>query len=972
MPPPRILARFSGIVGWWLLVGVGLPLAAEESPPEKLTGAFEAHLGPLIVENCKKCHRGKRPKGQVDLAGIATREQLLEKPELIVKLIDVLESQDMPPENEAQPSEAERVRALQSLQAMLREVAATAPPARVPIRRLNRFQYNNCVRDLFELDRDVFQLSEKLMTRYGNWLTDSSRVMPDRVEVECRSLREEGGLRGVTSYPKDLRAAHGFDNQANQLTLSPLLLDAFLRLSVSIVESPDFNAETVGIWNAFFAAPPPDTDAVAEAEKRIGRFLRVAFRGTVDEQTLQRYAGYARSKLGAGLSFTGSMKSVASAALCSPRFLFRFTPVGERSSELALARRLAFFLWGSAPDEELLRVAESGRLSRSDGLDASLERLLKDPRIERFLDAFPTQWMQLEGVLAATPDPARHRLFHIDPSRPASLQMVLEPLLLFDAVFVEDRAIDELIAPSFAYRSEFLRTWYGSDLEPPAVDEAAVAVENSARERHIEDLRRGRELLETARLALDESLPDRIEKMLETFDAQSAREAWESEQQGLLKETVAFGNWHRIGPFEADNFDEAHTKEFIEAGAVDLTKKRHGKRWTEEMGFVDGKVHELVGANCATYLYREVQSGAARPIEVSLGTDDSFKIWLNGELIIDKRITRGVAPNQDKVELRLEEGRNRLLLKVANGGGGYGFWFQARDSRLSAAALAALRTPAELRSRDQQEVLSEYWRSTAPELAAVREAHAEERRELERRLREADLALERAPKPQDLEGLRRELRRRFDDEMRSKLRSRVFERDAAVDPRYGGIITNGAMLSMTSGPDRTHPIARGAWIIEVIFNDPPPPPPNDVPALDEDASAEHQTIREKFAVHRENPDCAGCHARLDPLGFAMESYDITGRWRDRYENGRDVDASGTLLRRYSFDDAVQFKQSLMQERRRFAKAFTEHLLRFALSRELLPHDSLTVESIVTRAEAEEFRLRALIRHVVLSEAFLQP
>jgi hypothetical protein len=191
------------------------------------------------------------------------------------------------------------------------------------------------------------------------------------------------------------------------------------------------------------------------------------------------------------------------------------------------------------------------------------------------------------------------------------------------------------------------------------------------------------------------------------------------------------------------------------------------------------------------------------------------------------------------------------------------------------------------------------------------------------------------------------------------------------DPRYGGVITSAAMLSMNNGTKRTHPISRGAWIIEVIFNDPPPPPPNDVPPLNEDDGPKNLTIREKFAKHRENPDCAGCHSRLDPLGFALENFDITGRWRDKYDNGREVDASGTLLRKHEFNDIVKFKDSLVKEDKRFAKAFTAHLLRYALARELLPQDTLTVESIVNDAKKEGYRLKSLIHKVILSEAFLQ-
>ncbi|MDA1017161.1 MAG: DUF1588 domain-containing protein, partial [Planctomycetota bacterium] len=233
-------------------------------------------------------------------------------------------------------------------------------------------------------------------------------------------------------------------------------------------------------------------------------------------------------------------------------------------------------------------------------------------------------------------------------------------------------------------------------------------------------------------------------------------------------------------------------------------------------------------------------------------------------------------------------------------------------------------------------------------------------------LDQSQVALKEVPANQDPAKLQQETQQRFEDELRNMMRSQIFERVAASDPRYGGVITNAAVLSMNSGPKRTHPIARGAWIIEVIFNDPPPPPPNDVPPLNEDDSAKELTIREKFAAHRANPSCAGCHSRLDPLGFAMENFDITGRWRDKYENGKSVDASGTLLRKYPFDGVVGFKESLVKEDRRFARAFTSHLLRFALARELGPADSVTIDAIVTKTEKEHFKLKSLIKEVAVS------
>ena len=130
------------------------------------------------------------------------------------------------------------------------------------------------------------------------------------------------------------------------------------------------------------------------------------------------------------------------------------------------------------------------------------------------------------------------------------------------------------------------------------------------------------------------------------------------------------------------------------------------------------------------------------------------------------------------------------------------------------------------------------------------------------------------------------------------------------------------------------------------------------------------TIREQFAKHREHADCAGCHSKLDPLGFAMENFALTGRWRDKYRNGREVDSSGKLMRKHNYQGAVDFKQSLIKEEDRYAKAFVGHLLRFVTSRELEPADTLEIDRITAKVKQDNYRLRTLLREVLLSDAFV--
>jgi len=928
---------------------------------------FDQFLKPFFTKNCVKCHGGEKVKGKVNLKEIANDKQFLANPELIKELIEVIDAADMPPEDEPRLTEAQRANLLATLKTELRAATATAKGERIPIRRLNRFQYNNAVRDLFQLNRDVFPLPEKLMTRQTIYL--NAPKMPDRVNVRSLTLNPADGLREVKAFPKDLRASHGFDNQANQLTLSPLLLDAFLRLSVSIVESPDFNENTVGVWNTLFKPPAEGIDLSADTRKRIAAFLKRAFRGPVEAATVDRYTAYALAKMKQELSFTESMKKVASGVLSSPMFLYRYPATDAKA--YTLASNLSFFLWASGPDDKLLRLAASGELTKPEVLDKTIDHMLADPKIERFLDTFPVQWMQLENILAATPDPKKHRLFMLDKNHPASLQMLCEPLLLFDAVFVENRPVADLINPDFSYQSDFLKDWYTTDLKAPKVDEKKILEQNIP----IKINRKAAEfMIKLAQYDLDvfvESIPSIIEKKADQIDFTEGQAQWEAAQQKALAESAALSPWYHIGPFGAGNFDEAHAKAFIDETNVDLAKTYGKLKWELAKNFVDGKVHTLNGGNSATYLYRTIQSGTARELELSIGTDDSFKIWINDQLITDKKITRGVAPDQDKVRVSLVKGGNKLLFKIANGGGGYGFYFKTQSVPFPVPVVAAMQTDAAERSHEQTAALAEYYLSIAPELEPARKKAASKREILAKVLNQEKDKLNKLPKPRDPRKVQEEMNRRYDDEIRGRLRDETFRRVAAKDPRYGGVITSAAMLSMTSGPRRTHPIARGAWVIEVIFNDPPPPPPNDVPPLNEDASDENLTIREKFAKHRENPDCAGCHSRLDPLGFALENFDITGRWRDKYENGRTVDVSGTLLRKYEFKDIVRFKESITKEDRRFAKAFTAHLMRFALSRELTPGDTLTIDRIINKTANKNFRLRSLLKEVIRSKNFLQ-
>ena len=187
--------------------------------------------------------------------------------------------------------------------------------------------------------------------------------------------------------------------------------------------------------------------------------------------------------------------------------------------------------------------------------------------------------------------------------------------------------------------------------------------------------------------------------------------------------------------------------------------------------------------------------------------------------------------------------------------------------------------------------------------------------------------------------------------------------------RRGGLLGMPAVLAVSSHTYRTSPVLRGAFIMESLLGTPPPPPPANVPPLEDDkAGAAPRTVRERLAQHRASPVCAGCHNRIDPLGFALENYDVMGKWRDE-EAGKKVDASGEMSDGTKIDGPDQLKEALLARKDIFARNLTSKLLGFALGRGLTLEDSCTVDAIVAKLKENGYRSRLLIEEIVLSAPF---
>lgn len=637
----------------------------------------------FFEKHCIACHGPEKQKGKVRLDDLPVAITDQKSAERWDDVLWVIEANEMPPKEQPAIDKQVRKRVVGEIKQMLDAgLSKQAGFPHTPIRRMNRLQYNNAVVDLLELKVDLFALPERMMRSHSNYFNPASGKMPDTVKVGSRPLGKsqlvQPRLLGVGPFPQDLRAEHGFDNRGDHLSLSPLLMEEFLKLSQSIVYSRDFGPKTTGAWGWLFQ--PPGTEAAIEdgVRSRLHLFLTRAFRRSIDDETLDRYAKYVLGRIEAGDSFTDAIKQAVSAVLASPRFLYLYelgvTDQSQPLDDFELASRLSFFLWGSIPDQALLDLASAGLLSEPEELDKQIDRMLNDPKMKRFCDAFPAQWLQLERIISSRPIGKAAKGFAINTRYRASMHMMAEPLLLFEAVLIENRSIIELIDPPFSYRSALLKNWMGGGKVNP-------------------------------------------------------------------------------GP------------------PTQMTFKR--------------------------------------------------------------------VPNEDR--------------------------------------------------------------------------------------------------------------------------------------REGGVITNPAVLTMTSGQDHTKPITRGAWVATVIFNAPPKPPPAVIPPLPEGnaVGTEQLTIRERLDIHSTREDCRGCHAKIDPYGFALENYGPTGRWRDRYDNGREVDATGELFRTHAFRGPVQFKDAVLAEKDRFTRAFASHVLSYALGREASVADSPALDEIVQTTIQDGYKLRTLIKAVATCPPLLK-
>src|SRR5579871_3247450 len=200
------------------------------------------------------------------------------------------------------------------------------------------------------------------------------------------------------------------------------------------------------------------------------------------------------------------------------------------------------------------------------------------------------------------------------------------------------------------------------------------------------------------------------------------------------------------------------------------------------------------------------------------------------------------------------------------------------------------------------------------------------------------------------------------------VKGHAFRKVSLKGTQRGGVWTQASVLTVSSYANRTSPVLRGKWMLETLLNAPPPAPPPNVPALDEQAVGKVVSLRQMLNEHRANASCASCHARMDPLGFALEHFDAIGGWRAK-DGKFGIETAGTLPDGRSFQDHQELRALLKADARAFTEGLAEKMLIYALGRGLESSDKQSVRAIADRVARDGYRFSSLVLGIVQSDAF---
>ena len=400
-----------------LLVAAGPVLAADDAAESN----FARNVAPFLAMYCNHCHGGDEPEAQLALDRYRDSAHIQSDYETWQKVLKMLGEGQMPPAEDTQPPAIEVQAVLKAIEAEVAkfDCSAAARPGRVTIRRLNRIEYRNTIRDLLGIEIDA-----------------------------------------AAGLPSD-DVGNGFDNIADVLTMSPILMEKYLAAAEDVVAKAFEDDEAK---SRILTHGEDDRRFRGDSARRnLEDFATRAFRRPAMREEVERLYDLARYARDAGFSQEEAFQAALQAILTSPHFLFRIEQDPEPGEEprrldpFELATRLSYFLWSTMPDDELFDRARDGSLHDPDVLQAQVRRMLDHPRSQQLVENFGGQWLQLRGLANITPDPEMFPGFD-EPLRQAIRR---ETELFFEAVIREDRSVLDFLDADFTFVNERLALHYG-------------------------------------------------------------------------------------------------------------------------------------------------------------------------------------------------------------------------------------------------------------------------------------------------------------------------------------------------------------------------------------------------------------------------------------------------------------------------------------------------------------------------------
>jgi hypothetical protein len=892
---------------------------------------FVGVIRPLLTTQCLDCHNQTMHEGEIDLSRFDSSAAALADRAVWKRVFDVVEAGQMPLKDSGYrltPGERQSLlnfsAALQSLPDPQLEALDPGKPV---LRRLTRLEYNNTVRDLFQLPYDIFAFPERLPVGDKAYFLNATTTVGNVIRTSMREYGQKTDLLLPSAgLPGDNRAEYGFANRGDAMNMSPLLLEKYLELSAAIARSERLERESP-VMSRLLGVELKGADRPAEPPVQVAAsaFATIAPNGNVpaaapgNERELKTFANEltfaAGENRGAVFDVPAAM---ANQTIPAEGGLLKVA-VGQASITVNPGSDLWLVGFGTADESSGAQLlTNKARGQKSLELTFRLENGGDDNGVEKLGLCVLARWKE-RGPVAITAmlgngDELTRRAEITDVNTFYTFEAPAGTYIRRLRIDGSDFSGDHVLVDDLAF---ILKRSTGSR-EQPAPKPVAVAPQP------------------VARAAADPAPP--LETRVREFLTRAYRRPATDQELSTALSQIA--GEQRTGLDEATAIrllvqTIITSPDFIFL-AEPIVRDAPPVRPLND--------HELA-ARLSYFLWATMPDDGLLAAAASgeLASDDGLRRQVR-RMLADRSRSREFSESFATQWLRLDQ-----------------LYSAKPDPRLFKHFYAGPQGKSTLHAAMLTEAL-----------LLVETVLIEDRSALD--LVDPDFtwlnsSLASLYGLDDAYNAARVIAGRSAGD-KARLDANEWYRVTLPDRSRGGVLTMAGPLTLTSLPHRTSPVKRGAWLLETVFHRPPAEPKvafvlEERPAAGPDPST--LTVRQRFEQHRNDPNCFSCHSRIDPPGFALEMFDGIGAFRS-LDGTQPVDATG-VWNGITFTGPAEFKQALRHRDKEFLRGFVEHLMSYALARPIEHFDMPAVAKIVEDSAAQGGRLSALIEGVAVSYPF---